>query len=200
MTTGSATKGTADRSASDPGALATRLASGRPSAGARRQPVDCGHFDIRIGRDGTWYYCGSPIGRKPLVTLFSSVLQRDEAGQHWLVTPAERGRIDVDDAPFIAVALVVQGQGREQILTFTTNIDETVTAGPDHALRVVTDPGSGEPRPYLHVRDRLEALVSRAVFYDLVALGVDGAGANAHLFGVWSGGVFFALGPRPDAQ
>ncbi|MGE0254313.1 MAG: DUF1285 domain-containing protein [Alphaproteobacteria bacterium] len=200
MKTGSANRGTADRSASDPGALATRLAPGRSSAGGRREPVDCGHFDIRIGRDGTWYYRGSPIGRKPLVTLFSSVLHCDESGQHWLVTPVERGRIDVDDAPFVAVAVAASGTGRDQVLIFTTNIDEAVTAGPEHPLRVETDPESGEPRPYLRVRDRLDALVSRPVFYELVGLGVDGEGADAHLFGVWSGGAFFALGPRPDAE
>src|SRR6185312_8570203 len=136
-----------------------------------RQPIDCGHFDIRIARDGTWYYRDSPIARMPLVRLFSTVLRRDEQGGYWLVTPAERGRITVDDAPFIAVELARHGAGPSQELIFRTNIDDSVAAGRDHPLRVVNDPATGEPNPYILVRNGLEARLSRPVFYELVEFG-----------------------------
>lgn len=152
-------------------------------------------FDIRIASDGTWFYHGSPITRKPLVKLFASVLRRDPSGAYWLVTPAEKGRIQVDDAPFVALELTVVGGGRDQELIFRTNLDETVTAGRDHHIRVTVDPASGEPRPYLAIRDGLEALIARPVFYQLVELGLveqqpDGTAA----YGVWSCGRFFSLG------
>ncbi|HEX7969136.1 MAG TPA: DUF1285 domain-containing protein [Stellaceae bacterium] len=159
-----------------------------------RQLVDCGHFDIRIARDGTWSYRGSPIARMPLVRLFSTVLRRDEQGTYWLVTPAERGRITVDDAPFVAVELAVEGEGREQALIFRTNIDDTVAADGDHPLRVVNDPATGEPNPYVLVRAGLEARLSRPVFYELVELGKEERVGDATLFGVWSKGRFFPLG------
>src|SRR5215472_4620449 len=136
-----------------------------------RQPVDCGHFDIRITRDGSWHYRDSPIGRMPLVRLFSTVLRREADGTFWLVTPAERGRITVEDAPFVVLELKVEGEGQMQSLIFRTNVDETVAADATHPLRVVNAPGTGEPRPYILVRDGLEARVSRSVFYELVALG-----------------------------
>ncbi|MBM3573229.1 MAG: DUF1285 domain-containing protein [Alphaproteobacteria bacterium] len=157
----------------------------------------CGDFSIRIARDGTWFYHGSPIGRKPLVRLFSSVLRRDEAGDYWLVTPVERGRIVVDDAPFTAVELLVTGSGRDAVLRFRTNIDELVEAGSDHPIRVQEDPQTGEPRPYILVRDRLEALILRPVYYQMVELGVvesDAAAATRERFGLWSKGTFFPLG------
>ena len=175
----------------DPETLRLRLEQAAPTAANRREPVDCGHYGIRIARDGSWYYRGSRIGRKPLVTLFSSVLHRDADGDFWLVTPVEKGRIDVDDAPFVAVELFVRGDGMEQILSVRTNVDEIVTIGNDHPLRVEFDPDSGEPAPYVAIRDGLDALVARPVYYELAGLGVeqpDGA------FGVWSGGGFFLLG------
>lgn len=154
---------------------------------------------MRIARDGTWFYHGSPIGRKPLVKLFASVLRR-EADGYWLVTPAERCRINVDDAPFVAVAMTVSGSGRDQVLAFTTSLDDTVAAGPDHPIRVETDPATGEPSPYVMVRAGLEALIARAVFYDLVELGVERpADDGATVLGVWSGGAIFPLG-RLDAD
>src|SRR5712692_2383381 len=116
-------------------------AAAPPAAG--RQPIDCGHFDIRIARDGTWFYRGSPIARLPLVRLFSTVLRRDADGSYWLVTPAERGRITVDDAPFVAVGVTITGAGREQQLIFRTNVDDTVAAdeiGRAHVLTPVTVP------------------------------------------------------------
>lgn len=172
-----------------------------PGAGlarARRPPVDCGDLDMRIARDGTWFYRGSPILRLPLVKLFASVLRREADGGYWLVTPAERGRIDVEDVPFLAVELSVAGQGPEQELTLRTNLDEIVTAGPDHPLRVETA-ADGAPAPYLLIRPSLEARLTRPVFYDLVELGIEEEIAGTRQYGVWSKGVFFRLGePGPD--
>jgi hypothetical protein len=169
----------------------------RPKRGTR-QPIDCGDFDLRIARDGTWFYRGSPIGRLPLVKLFASVLRREADGRYWLVTPAERGRIEVEDAPFLAVALTAEGEGRRQQLIFRTNLDDIVTAGTDHPLRVETDV-RGEPAPYILVRDNLEAKLARPVFYELVELGTEERIENTTQFGVWSGGAFFRLGePGPD--
>lgn len=154
----------------------------------------CGDLNLRIASDGTWYYHGSPIGRKPLVKLFASVLRRDDEGVYWLVTPAEKGRIEVEDVPFVAVELTVAGEGSAQEITLRTNLDEIVTVGDDHPLRVDHDPDSGEPRPYVLVRDRLEARLLRPVFYDLVALGEEHETDGERKLGVWSGGRFFVLG------
>lgn len=177
----------ADRAASNGG--------GRPARTPGGPAEDCGDFGIRIARDGTWYYLGSPIGRKPLARLFSTVLRRDESGVFWLVTPVERGRIQVDDAPFVAVAMEVSGSGPDQMLTFTTNLDQTVTAGRDHPIRVEHHPDTGEPSPYVLVRDGLDALIARPVFYDLVGLGEETIIDGRRELGIWSGGSFFALGP-----
>jgi hypothetical protein len=153
---------------------------------------------MRIARDGTWFYRGSPIGRIALVKLFASVLRREQDGSYWLVTPAERGRIAVEDVPFLAVALTRQGEGRGQQLIFRTNLDDIVTAGPDNPLGVETA-ASGEPAPYILVRDGLEARLARPVFYDLVELGGEESIEQATQFGVWSMGRFFLLGePGPD--
>jgi hypothetical protein len=161
-------------------------------------PVDCGDLDMRIARDGTWSYRGSPIGRIALVKLFASVLRREPDGCYWLVTPAERGRIEVEDVPFLAVALTVQSEGEQQQLIFRTNLDDIVTAGPDHQLRVETTT-IGEPAPYILVRDELEARLTRPVFYELVELGKVELIENNSQFGVWSRGSFFRLGePGPD--
>src|SRR6516164_8107839 len=165
----------------------------RPVARGKRSPIDRGDVDMRIARDGTWFYRGSPIGRQPLVKLFASVLRREPDGRYWLVTPAERGHIEVEDVPFLAVALTVQGEGREQQLIFRTNLDDIVTAGPNNPLRVETT-ASGEPAPYILIRDRLEARIARSVFYDLVELGREERVEDAAQFGVWSGGSFFRLG------
>ena len=170
----------------------------RPDAGGNWSPIDRGDLDMRIARDGTWFYRGSPIGRPALVKLFASVLRREPDGRYWLVTRAERGRIEVDDVPFLAVALTVEGEGREQKLIFQTNLDDIVTAGPDNPLRVETA-ASGEPAPYILVRDNLEARIARAVFYDLVELGEEELNEETSQFGVWSSGRFFRLGePGPD--
>jgi len=155
-------------------------------------PLDavCGEIDIRIDRTGQWFHEGSPIGRKELVKLFASVLKKDENGDYWLQTPVEKGRIQVEDAPFMAVIMNVQGSGETQVLHFETNVGDTMSAGADNPIRVETDPETQEPSPYVTVRDNLEAKIARPVFYDLVALGLEHAGD----FGVWSNGVFFPLG------
>lgn len=163
------------------------------------------NYDMRIARDGTWFYHGSPIGRIALVKLFSTVLRRDDAGDYWLITPAERGRITVEDAPFIAVEVQASGEGRDRILSFRTNLDEWVTAGADHPIRVVEGgaPGaelSDSPAPYILVRDRLEARIGRAVFYELVGLAEERQTAQGVELGVWSEQIFFPLGHIPPAD
>lgn len=156
-------------------------------------------YDIRIARDGTWYHEGDPIRRIELAKLFSTVLRRDEAGDYWLITPVERGRIAVEDVPFVAVEMTVDGEGEEQVLSFRTNLDHWVEAGPDHPIRVVEDPETGEPTPYIGIRDRLEARILRPVFYDMVERSETVERAGAAEVGIWSRKVFFALGRLPGA-
>ena len=156
-------------------------------------PPHCGDIDIRIARDGTWFHLGAPIGRKELVRLFSTILRKDPDGFH-LVTPAEKMRIAVEDAPFVAVLLRAEGEGREQRLVFATNVGDETQAGTDNPLRVETNPETKEPAPYVHVRRGLEAKIARPVFYQLVELAVPGEGAHNGFLGVWSCGVFFRLG------
>ncbi len=165
---------------------------------AKRPKHDCGRLDMRIARDGTWHYKGSPIGRKELVCLFASVLRREEDGSYVLETPVERGVIDVEDAPFIAVELVwrdcpcADGTPR-QCLSFRTNCDEVVTASAQNPIRVALDPRTREPRPYVTVRPGLEARITRAVFYEMVALAVPERLDGRDVLGVWSEGVFFPI-------
>lgn len=161
-------------------------------------PRDCGHFDIHIDRNGSWFYRGTPINRASLVRLFSTVLERDSDGVYWLTTPAERGRITVEDAPFLAVALEQQGDGRDQCLIFRTNLDDFVTLDAAHPLRIETDSTRAGPRPYILVRNGLEARLSRPVFYELVALGREERAGDTARFGVWSKGTFFLLGQLTD--
>jgi uncharacterized protein len=158
-----------------------------------RPPIELGDLDMRIARDGTWFYRGSAITRMPLVKLFASVLRREPDGSYWLLTPAERGRVTVEDAPFIAVAVDKAGNGSEQQLIFRTNLDEIVAAGPDHPLRVETA-ADGTPAPYIRVRPGLEARLSRPVFFELAEWGEEKLVEGESQFGVWSGGVFFRLG------
>jgi uncharacterized protein len=151
-------------------------------------PPFCGDIDMRIAADGTWFYMNSPIGRKPLYTLFSRVLRRDD-NAYFLVTPVEKCGIKVDDAPFVAVRMNVTGAGRDQIVTFETNVDDHVVVNTEHPLRFADEAETDGLKPYVLVRANLEALVSRALFYDLVALGV----VEGEWFGVWSSGVFFPM-------
>jgi uncharacterized protein len=158
----------------------------------------CGDIDMRIGHDGTWFYHGSPIGRKPLVKLFASVLRREDDGDYWLITPVERARIRVDDAPFTAVEVNASGKGKAQTLTFRTNLDDEVMLDAEHPLEVRFRGETREPRPYIRVRARLEARVLRPVFYELVAMAEpaprDISGVDPGTIGVWSSGQFFTLG------
>lgn len=152
-------------------------------------PPFCGDIDMRIAADGTWFYMNSPIGRKPLVQLFSSVLRHDGDGKYYLVTPVEKCGIRVDDAPFTAVRMRIEGEGLRQSISFETNVEEAVTADEAHPLRFATEAETDGLKPYVLVRSGLEALVTRALFYDLVAAGCVEDG----WFGVWSGGVFFPM-------
>ena len=154
-------------------------------------------FGLRIGRDGTWYYRGSPIQRKELVCLFASVLRREADGSYWLETPVERGRIQVEDAPFVAVELFWRDCSGRQCLTFRTNLDEMVTADEEHPIRVHLDPRTREPRPYVTVRPGLEARIGRAVFYELVALAETEILDGREVMGVWSEGIFFPIDEAP---
>jgi hypothetical protein len=169
-----------------------------------RRPVECGDLPFLIRRDGTWLYRGSAINRKELVCLFASVLKRDEDGSFLLETPAERGRIQVEDAPFVAVELDWVGVGRDQKLTFRTNVDELVTASAEHPIRIAHDILTCEPTPYLRVRGSrefpVEARISRAVYYELVALAEPCMCRARRMLGVWSDGLFFPLGELPDGN
>ncbi len=160
-------------------------------------PDYCGEIDMRIAADGTWFYMGTPIGRKPLVQLFASVLRRDPE-RFVLVTPVERIGIAVDDAPFVAVEMAVEGSGHDQRIAFRTNVEDVVGVDSEHPLRFVVDEATGGLKPYVLVRGGLEALVNRAVFYDLVALGEEHDVDGEVYFGVWSAGAFFAMAPASD--
>ena len=178
------------------GALPTGLAALVAEAGkpAKTRPVErwnppyCGEIDMRIASDGTWYYRGSPIGREALVRLFSTVLRKDDDGIY-LVTPVEKMKITVEDAPFIAVRVDREGE----TLKFLTNVGDTVEAGADNPIRVQMDEETGEPRPYLHVRRGLEALIARPVFYELAEMAKPRDGAMQ----VNSNGEWFTVGPAP---
>lgn len=168
------------------------------SGGGRRAPRECGPLGLRIGADGTWFFQGSPIGRKELVKLFSTVLSRDDQGVYWMTTPAEHGTVEVDDAPFVAVELDVSGTGPDQIIRFRTNVDDWIEVDADHPLRVEEDPETGQPSPYVYVRRGLDAKIARSVFYDLVERGVPAPDSimedGKDGIGVWSKGRFFLLG------
>jgi hypothetical protein len=180
------------------------LASAARSAGRKGpppvhlwSPPFCGDLDMRIARDGTWFYLGTPIGRAALVKLFSSILKR-EGERFFLVTPVEKVGITVDDAPFVAVDFTAEGSGREQRLRFVTNVEDEVVAGPENPLRFVRDAASGEPAPYVMVRRGLEALIDRKSFYRLVDLGAIETVDGTDQFGLWSGGVFFPVLPADE--
>ncbi len=151
-------------------------------------PPFCGDIDMRIASDGTWFYQGGPIDRRPLVKLFASVLRR-EGERHFLVTPVEKVGIVVDDAPFVAVDVRRDGDA----LVFLTNLDDEVAAGPDDPIRVAGPPDA--PRPYVHVRRGLEALIDRKTFYRLVELGETRQRDGTEWFGVVSQGAFFPIAP-----
>lgn len=156
-------------------------------------PDFCGDLDMRIARDGTWFYLGTPIGRPELVKLFSTILRKD-GDKYFLVTPVEKVGITVDDAPFVAVDFEAAGESGEQVLVFETNVGDKVVAGPEHPIRVERDPETGEPSPYVLVRANLEALIDRKSFYRLVDIGAHEDG----WFGLWSDGAFFRVIPSDE--
>lgn len=180
--------------------LQAEMAAGRRLPPVEKwNPTHCGSIDMRIARDGTWFYMGTPIKRPAMVRLFSTILRRESDDSYVLVTPAERMTITVEDVPFVAVSVERSGDGPDQKLTFLTNVGDMVVAGPNHPLRV-EEAESGEPRPYLHVRNRLDARLSRNVFYELVELAHEESVAGAARLGVRSGGVFFPLGTVDAAR
>lgn len=152
-------------------------------------PPFCGAIPMRIARDGTWFYMNSPIGRKPLYTVFSRVLRRDDDGVYYLVTPVEKCSIEVEDAPFVAIRMTIEGEGREQVISFETNCDDHVTVNAANPLRFEDEEGTQGLKPYVLVRTNLEALVVRSLYYDVVAAGT----VEGEWFGVWSSGVFFRM-------
>jgi hypothetical protein len=155
-------------------------------------PSHCGDSFMRIARDGTWYHEGSPIGRPAMVRLFSTIIRREPDGRYVLVTPVEKLDIAVEDAPFVAVELKTEGEAQERMLAFRLNTGDLVVAGPDHPLRF--EAGEDGPHPYLQVREGLDALVARPVYYELANLALDEAAKPP---GLWSGGAFFAMAPAP---
>src|SRR5437867_9764479 len=180
--------------------VAAREAANATPAGKGLPPVHlwnppfCGDLDMRIAGDGTWFYMGTPIGRPALVRLFSTILKRED-GKHFLVTPVEKVGIRVEDAPFLAVEMRIEDGPAGRILNFRTNVDDWVACGPGHALRFETEPVTGGLKPYLHVRRELWAKVTRALFYDLVELGEEREVKGERMFGIASGGEFFAMAP-----
>lgn len=172
---------------------ATAQAKGLPPVDLWNPPF-CGDIDMRIAADGTWYYMNSPIGRKPLYTLFSKVLRLDPDGKYYLVTPVEKCGIRVDDAPFLAIRMAVDGKGDQQKISFETNCDDHVVVSVHHPLRFADEEGTMGLKPYVLVRRNLEALVARSLFYDLVALG----SVKDGWYGVWSCGQFFPMKPADE--
>jgi len=191
MSTESLTTPSADSLAASASAVA-KQGRGLPPVQDWNPPF-CGDLDMRIARDGTWFYQGTPITRTALVRLFSTILRRD-GDDYFLVTPVEKVGITVDDAPFVAVDVEAEGAGQDQTLRFETNIGDHVTAGPEHPIRVERDPETGEPAPYVLVRANLEALIDRKSFYRLVEIGDRQDG----WFGLWSGGAFFRIIPEDE--
>ncbi len=177
----------------DPFTLISKMRNKGPAPVHLWNPPFCGDIDMRILRDGTWVHEGRPIRRKPMVQLFASILLREPDGQFYLVTPAEKVRIQVDDCPFIAVLLDATGKGETQQIRFTTNTDEVFTLDREHAIAVTANTETAEPHPILHVRNGLYALLARNVFYQLVALSEQLLIEGKEQTGVWSCGAFHTL-------
>ena len=191
----------------DPGAAASLAKAVSQAAKGKKGPPPvhlwnppyCGDLDIRIARNGMWWYLGTPIGRLELVRLFASVLKLED-GKYFLVTPVEKIGIRVDDAPFLAVDFTVEGEGEARVLVFETNVGDFTAAGPDNPIRVERDPETGEPSPYVHVRRGLEALIDRKSFYRLVDIGEHREVEGERWFGLRSGGEFFAIIPSVEME
>ena len=205
MTDQSGEKGKGLNEARDAASLAALVSratrAGKGAAPVERgNPDNCGDIDMEIRADGTWFYMGTPIGRMPLVQLFSTVLRKDDDGKTYLVTPVEKVEIRVEDAPFLAVELAASGTGDDRTLTFRTNVGDVVEAGKAHPLRFVLEDETGGLKPYLLVRGRLEALVARAVMYELVELGEEIEVDGETMFAVRSGGVVFPIMPAAELE
>jgi hypothetical protein len=193
-----------DISSPGPGSALARLTEALGSDARRKGPLPverwnppyCGAIDMRIAADGSWHYMGSPINRPALVKLFSTVLRKDPE-RYVLVTPVERVGIEVEDAPFLAVEMAMEGEGEERQIAFRTNVDDLVQAGPDHPLRFEQDVHGGL-KPYVKVRGDLWALVTRALTLDLVALGEERDVDGAKLFGIAVKGAFFPMAPAAE--
>lgn len=173
-------------------------ATGAAADGDRVRQLLTGDIDIRIARDGTWYHEGRPIRRMALVKLFAGILRCEDDGEYYLRTPLEKRRIRVDDAPFVAVESTIEGEGPQCRVHFRTNVDDHVTADADHPVRIVLDPETGAPSPYVLVRDGLEALIARPVYYDLVNRGRIAWQDGREVLGIDSCGCFFVLGQTSD--
>lgn len=188
-----AVKGMPQTSGALPQGLAALIAQAGKAAKARPverwNPPYCGEIDMRIAPDGAWSYRGSPIAREALVRLFASILRREPDGRHVLVTPVERVGIEVDDAPFLAVEVVAEGEGEDRLLTFRTNVGDIVAADRGHPLRFDSEAVTDGLKPYVDVRAGLEALATRAVALELVGMAEERDG----MLGLWSGGAFFAF-------
>ncbi len=158
-------------------------------------PPDCGKIDIKIAPDGAWYYRDGPITRHSLVRLFASILRRENDGVYYLVTPVEKFAIEVTDAPFLGVELKVEqkGESSRQKLYFRTNVDDIVCVNKEHPIRFDGDPATEGLRPYFIVRNHLEALVTRSLYYDLVELAVEESVGDINKLGIWSSGTFFPM-------
>jgi hypothetical protein len=180
------------------------LVSRAGNHGKSLPPVDkwhpdfCGDIDMVIKRDGTWFYMGTPIGRAPLVRLFSTVLRKDDDGKTYLVTPVEKIGIIVEDAHFVAVEMSRQGEGHDQVLTFRTNVGDVVEVSDENPLRFEIVEENQGVKPYLRVRGRLDALVSRAVMYDLIELGEEIEVNGASVFALRSNGAVFPIMKSDD--
>jgi hypothetical protein len=193
-----------DPSTSVPGSALARLTEALGPDATRKglppverwNPPYCGEIDMRIAADGTWHYMGSPISRPALVRLFSTVLRKDPE-RYVLVTPVERVGITVEDAPFLAVEMAVDGEGENRRIAFRTNVDDLVQVGPEHPLRFDEDEHGGV-KPYVKVRGELWALVTRSLALDLIALGEEREVEGAATFGVTSSGMFFHIAPASE--
>jgi len=157
-------------------------------------PPDRGALDMRIRRNGEWEYEGNPVKRQSLVRLFASILRLEDDGRYFLVTPVEKFHIEVEDVPFIAHSLTSEGNGPDQVLWLTTNVDSTLAIGPSHPLEMRADPETGEPSPCVRVRRNLYARIERNAFYHLVNMAAENEQDGKPVLGVWSQGQFFSLG------
>ena len=178
----------------------TTVSNGPVGITPRAGQMICGDIDMSIDNHGIWHYEGSPIGRSELIKLFSSVMRRDNIGDHWLITPSEMCRIQVDDAAFMAIELTQEGSGKDQNLTFRTNIDKTYVLSASHPLRIENNPDTGEPAPYIGLDHGIEAKLSRAVFYQLVNLAIEETVQRDKIYGIWSGGHFSPIGSAEEIE